>query len=140
MILDPKTVKTPIKKNRGPEKTNNFLKKTVRESGFLSPKTKFGSPSSFLSPNRITRSQSNTDLFKPSFLETEKKTHQAKNSQISSSTILQKAEEIVEEFIHSDLKDVLDLSKCNLNDNEIEMYLSMARENKKIKGLKLISN
>ena len=47
---------------------------------------------------------------------------------------------MIQEFIKQDLREVLDLSRCELNDNNIYDYLYEVRKHRKMRGLKLSQN
>ena len=47
---------------------------------------------------------------------------------------------VIQEFIKQDLREVLDLSRCELNDNNIYDYLYEVRKHRKMRGLKLSQN
>ena len=53
---------------------------------------------------------------------------------------MQDPDMITEEFVKNDSKDVLDLSKCSLNDEMVIRLLKEVRKQKRIKGLKLGHN
>ena len=56
------------------------------------------------------------------------------------SSVLDNPEQKLDDFMKNDLKDVLDLSKCSLRDENVLSYLKEARGKRKIKGLKLANN
>lgn len=122
-IEDPK--KTPVKKNRG------NLKNSTGGVKFASPDLKKISA-------KMIRSKSNNNLNIPS-VETTIDRKRTYNRALESSHS-RKPEEIIADFLSNDLKDVLDLSHCNLTDEKAFEYLKEVRRHRRIRGLKLNKN
>lgn len=87
--------------------------------------------------NRLTRCKSNNNLNLPSFESTRERRKSTTRQEPSQH---RNPQEIMVDFLANDLKDVLDLSQCQLTNDQAYEYLQDIRRHRKIRGLKLNKN